>query len=52
MRRSRNLPKTILKCLYRSIGLVQEEPLGEQLLSLDRSANTVGLKNWAKKEYH
>ncbi len=51
MRRSKSLPKMLLKCLYQSIGLTQDEPLGEQLISLERYASTVGLQNWVKKEY-
>lgn len=51
MRRSKSLLKMLLKRLFQSIGIALEEPLGEQLFSLDRSANTVGLKNWVKKEY-
>lgn len=46
-----SLPKIILKYLYKSLGLIRGELLGEQLISLDKSASTVGLKNWAKKEY-
>jgi hypothetical protein len=51
LRRSKNLLKTILKSLYKIIGLAQGELLGEQLLSLDKSAGTLGLQNWVKKEY-
>lgn len=51
MRRSKNVLKRFLKYLYQVIGLSQEELLGEQLVSLDKYASTVGLKNWLKKEY-
>jgi hypothetical protein len=51
LRHYKSLPKTIMKYLYKSLGIVHGETLGEQLISIDRSASTVGLKNWAKKEY-
>lgn len=51
LRRLIILPKIILKCLSRSLGLIRGELLGEQLIALDRSARTMGLENWAKREY-
>jgi len=51
MKRSINLPKILLKRSYQWLGLIQGNCIGEELVSIDRNANTMGLGNWTKKEY-